>query len=248
MSQSDTTPPPCPPSAAMVTVMGLVAEVDLAVVLALAAAMGLSVPLGMALTARAPSRCAQAGGRSGAAGMIPRTNLGIDAEALAPPPLALLGHALQHGRDAPLAIQLALALRDDDLGSLIVRRQGFAQRVDAFLHLVRMDCAHPIHTHAAHGPFDRIAALSILHISPRRGNVLAARGRGIAVVHDDGDGIVLVEHGIADAAGQAVMPEAPVPHDGYGTPASLAAAQSRAARGPQPIAHDARTRIERRQR
>src|ERR1700728_4150947 len=102
--------------------------------------------------------------------------------------------------------------------------------------------------HASHGPLDWIAAFAILHFGLRRRNVLAARGCGIAVVHDDGNGIVLVEHGISDAAGQAVVPEAAVPHDGYGAFAPLAAAQRRPARGPQPIAHDARAHIEGRQR
>ena len=47
-------------------------------------------------------------------------------------------------------------------------------------------------------------------------DVLAAGGGGIAVVDHDEHAVALIEHGIADAARQAVMPEPAVPHDADG--------------------------------
>src|SRR5882672_1135960 len=179
--------------------------------------------------------------------MIARTHIGIDAETLAHHPLALLDHLPENRRHAPGSIQLALAFRDDDLGSLVRRRQRLTQRVDALLHLVRLHRPHPFDAHAAHGALDRVVALSILHLRPRRWDVLAAGCRGVAVIHDDRDGIVLIEHGISNAAGQAVVPKTAVPHDRYRAFAALAAAQGRPARGTQPITHDAGTHVERRE-
>ncbi len=46
--------------------------------------------------------------------------------------------------------------------------------------------------------------------------MLGARGRGIAVVHDDQDAVVAVEHGVGDARGQAVVPEPAVAHYRHG--------------------------------
>src|SRR5882724_2438036 len=179
--------------------------------------------------------------------MVAGAHIGIDAETLASHALAVLDHLPQNGRHAPASIQLALALRDDDLGSLVRRRQRLTQRVYALLHLVRLNRPHPLDAHAAHRALDRIPALSILYVRPRGWDVLTAGGRGVAVVHDDSDGIMLIEDGISNAAGQAVVPEAAVPHDRYRALAALAAAQGRPARGTQTVSHDAGAHVERRQ-
>ena len=98
--------------------------------------------------------------------MVAGTDVGIDAETLAHHPLAVFDHLPKDGRHAPGSIQLALAFRDDDLGSLVRRRQGLAQRVDALLHLIRLNRPHPLDADAAHGALDRIVGLSILYVGP----------------------------------------------------------------------------------
>src|SRR6266404_6137268 len=98
--------------------------------------------------------------------MVAGAHIGIDAETLAHHALAVLDHLPEDGRLAPASIQLALALRDDDLGSLVRRRQRLTQRVDALLHLVRLNRPHPFNTHTADRALDRIPALSTLDIRP----------------------------------------------------------------------------------
>src|ERR1700686_563771 len=179
--------------------------------------------------------------------MVAGTHIGIDAETLAYHALAVLDLLPGGGGQTPGSIQLALAFRNDDLGSLVRRRPGLTQRVDARLHLVRLNPPHPFNSHAAHRALDRIPALSILYVRPRGRDVLTAGGRGVAVVHDDRHGIMLIEDGISNAAGQAVVPEAAVSHDRYRALAALAAAQCRPARGTQTISHDAGSHVKRRQ-
>ena len=50
-------------------------------------------------------------------------------------------------------------------------------------------------------------------VGARRQDVLAAGRRGIEIVDDQDDAVLLVEDGVADAGGQAVVPEAAVAHD-----------------------------------
>src|ERR1700692_4094179 len=57
---------------------------------------------------------------------------------------------------------------------------------------------------------------------------------------------MLIEDGIPNAAGQAVVPEGALPHDRYRALAALTAAQGRPARGTQTISHDAGAHMERR--
>ena len=80
----------------------------------------------------------------------------------------------------------------------------------------------------------------------RGGDVLAA-GRGrIAVVDDDQDVVALVEHGVADAAGQPVMPEAAVAHHRDGALAGLHV-ERRGAGGAEAVAHRGGADVERRE-
>src|ERR1700719_2775471 len=176
--------------------------------------------------------------------MVARTHVGIDPETLAYDALAVLYHLPEYGGHAPGPVQLALAFRDDDFRSLVRRGQRLSQCVDALLHLVRLHRPHPFDAHATHRALDRIPAFAILYIRPRGWNVLPAGGRGVAVIHDDGDRIVLIEYRISDAAGQTVVPEAAVSHDRYRALAPSPPAQSRPARRAQPIAHDACTHME----
>src|SRR6185312_667425 len=69
----------------------------------------------------------------------------------------------------------------------------------------------------------------------------------VVVVDDDGYIVVTIEYGIADAARQAVVPKAAVPHDGDGPPLAFVV-ERRGAGRPEPVAHDAVAHIERRQR
>ena len=78
-------------------------------------------------------------------------------------------------------------------------------------------------------------------------NVLAARCRGIAVVDDHRHIVVAIEYRVADAAGQTVVPETAVAHDGHGALPAVGAERGRPGR-PQAIAHDAVAHVEGRQR
>src|SRR5690606_26028501 len=82
--------------------------------------------------------------------------------------------------------------------------------------------------------------------SPGREDVLPASGGGIAVVDDDGDAVVLVEYGVADARGQTVVPEAAVAHHADRTPRPGDIESRRAGRA-QTVAHSGVADIERRQ-
>src|SRR5258708_9603774 len=88
--------------------------------------------------------------------MISGAYVGIDAETLAHHPLALLDHLPKNGRHAPGSIQLALAFRDDHLGSLVRRRQRLAHRAASLLHLVPLHLPHPLHPHPAPPALTRI--------------------------------------------------------------------------------------------
>ena len=60
--------------------------------------------------------------------MVAGADVRVDAETLADDALAFLGHAFEHRRYTPGSIQLALALGDDDLRSLVCRGQGRSKR------------------------------------------------------------------------------------------------------------------------
>jgi hypothetical protein len=82
--------------------------------------------------------------------------------------------------------------------------------------------------------------------APRGQDILAAGRRGVIIVDDDDDAVMLVIDGVADAGGQAVMPEATVADErdrllgrGY--------VKGRSRRRAQTIAHGRGADIERRQ-
>ena len=45
-----------------------------------------------------------------------------------------------------------------------------------------------------------------------------AGGGGVAVVHDHQHAVIIIEDGVGDAAGQAIVPEAAIAHDGDDPP------------------------------
>ena len=135
------------------------------------------------------------------AGMVARAGVGIHAIVFAGHALAGLAPTIEQGADAPLAVELALALGHDHLGAFFAGGHGFAQNLQGAFHVVRIEAAHPAHPHAAHRVGDRQAGLAARRVRFRRGHPLPAGGRGVAVIDNDGHAVVLVEHGVADAAG-----------------------------------------------
>ncbi len=84
-----------------------------------------------------------------------------------------------------------------------------------------------------------------LTAAEERMSLPAGRG-GIAVVDDDGEIIVAIEHRVADAAGQSIVPEPAVTHHRDG-PLAGAAPEGRGARGAESISHRRVADVERRQ-
>ena len=89
--------------------------------------------------------------------------------------------------------------------------------------------------------------LPAFHLGTRRGDVLTARRRGVSVVDDDRHAIVAIEYGVADATGEAVVPEPAVPHQGDRASIRHVAERRRTSRA-ETVAHDAGPHVERRQR
>ena len=155
---------------------------------------------------------------------------------------------LTHQRPhAALAVQLALAVRDDNLGAALGGVQRLAQHLERRAHVVGAGALDPLDADALDGLDDRVIALAVLVGSAGREDVLAAGRRRIAVVDDDGEVVVLVEDRVTDAAGEAVMPEAAVAHDGDRALAAVGT-ERRGSRSAQPVAHDAVAHVEGRQR
>ena len=108
------------------------------------------------------------------------------------------------------------------LGPRKSRAQRLAQHFERPAHVVGVRPPDPLDTDAFYRVDDRVVALA-MHVRRARGrNVLATGRGGVAVVDDHGQVVVLVEHRIADAARQPVVPEAAVTHDGDRTFAALA--------------------------
>src|SRR5699024_7385652 len=97
----------------------------------------------------------------------------------------------------------------------------------------------PFGADAAHRFFDRL--LGVAYRIFARGisgqQILATGGRGIVIVDDDENVIVLVEHRIADTAGQAVVPEAAITDHADAALVRAAVAKRRRASTTQAIAH-----------
>src|SRR4051812_34752086 len=117
-----------------------------------------------------------------------------------------------HGPELALLLQLALAFGDDDLQALVVRIHRLLQRLRHRPDPVVVHGPDPADADALQGAFDADLRF-MLAVLRRGGQLLRAGGRAVAVLHDDQDAVVLVEHGIGDARGQPVVPEAAVAHD-----------------------------------
>ncbi len=147
---------------------------------------------------------------------------------------------------AALLVEHAFALGDHHLGALEVGGQRLLQgglhRVDV---VGVVHGAHPLHAHAAHRCLDRVLGAAVLVVDARGQQVLPAGGSRVVVVHDHDHAVGLVEHRIADAAGQAVVPETAVTHHRDRAFARCHVECGRAGR-PQAVAHGGRAQVERR--
>ncbi len=112
---------------------------------------------------------------------------------------------------AALLVEHAFGGGDDDLRPLVLRRQRLAQSVAHPADVVgAVDLPHPVRADALDRVDDAVVGLAARIERARGGNVLpAGRGR-IKVVDDERHAVVLVEHGVADRGGQAIVPEAAV--------------------------------------
>src|SRR5690606_12146900 len=146
-------------------------------------------------------------------GAIAGAGVAVDAEALLHHPRAILD-PLPHQRPlSALAVQHAFGAGNDDLGPLFGAGQRLFQRVTHPCQVVgTVDGANPLYPDSPDRLLNRVAGRADRVGSPGREDVLPASGGGIAVVDDDGDAVVLVEYGVADARGQTVVPEAAVAH------------------------------------
>jgi hypothetical protein len=184
--------------------------------------------------------------RQADAAMVAGAGVRIDAEPFAHDALAVLDRLGHQRLDAALAVELAFRLRDQHLGPLFGRHQRIADRIAHPCDVI--GARHrpgPADADAAHRLFDRVVGLAVRRLGARGQDVLPARRRGITVVDDDRQIVVLVEDGIADAGGQAVMPEPAIAHDGNRT--LVTRFERRRAGGAQPIAHRGVADVERRQ-
>src|SRR6185437_8341943 len=104
------------------------------------------------------------GGTTGEAnaGVIAGTGVGVDPEPLADDTPALIDRLLHQRADPPLAVELALPLRNDDLGSAELRRQRLAQNLQSLRHIVRARMPHPFHPNAPDSVNDRVVPLPVL--------------------------------------------------------------------------------------
>src|ERR1700743_1067578 len=96
--------------------------------------------------------------------MIAGADIRIDAKALPDDALAVADQLLDDRCDAPLAIQLTLALRNNDFRSGEFREQGLAQHAHRLLHVVGAYRAHPLHADAAHRGLDAVARTPALDL------------------------------------------------------------------------------------
>ncbi len=179
--------------------------------------------------------------------MIAGADVFIDTEALAHDALAALGGGRHQRLHAPLLVQHAFRRGDDDLRPLFLRRQRLAQGVAHVRDVVgAVDLAHPFGADALHRLDDRMLGRTRTVVGARGGDVLAAGRGGIIIVDHDDHAVVLVEDGVADAAGQPVMPEAAIAHD---RDRALARrnVEGGGRRRAQPVAHGGGADIERRQ-
>src|SRR5439155_946980 len=165
------------------------------------------------------------------AGVVAGAGIGIDAEALAHDALAAL-QALAHQRPhAPLFIEHAFGLSDDDFWTL---DRGGERLFEHIAHLRDIigarERAHPFDADAAHGFLDRVLGRAHAVVGGRGRHVLPAGCRRIAVVDDDQHVVALVEHGIAHARCEPVVPKTAIADERDGATMGGRPSESRSGR------------------
>ncbi len=144
---------------------------------------------------------------------------------------------------------MALARRNDHLRAALRRGQRLPQQVAHLAHAVgavracRTHFAPTPRTAASIGFFVARFALSRLG----REDVLPAGRRGVAVVHHQQHVVGLVEHGVAHAAGQPVVPEAAIAHHADGAALRPRVVQRRGPGPTEPVTHRGVADVEGRQ-
>ena len=146
-----------------------------------------------------------------------------------------------------LPLELALALGDDHLEPLVVRGHRVLQHPGHVADAVVVHRLHPADADALERALDRHVAGLEFAVLRAGGQLLRAGGGAVAVLHDDEDAVVLVEHGVGDAGGQAVVPEAAVAHDAHGALAEHGV-HGGVGGEPQAVAEHRVADVERRQR
>src|SRR5207247_3820072 len=147
-------------------------------------------------------------------GLVARAHVGVDAEAGRLHARSRLEAGGGLGLDAALALELALAAADDDLEPPGLRAHGLAHRGESVGHLVGIDHAEPGDAEAPDGVGDGHADMVAARVLARGGIRLLAGGRGVEVLQDDEDRILLVVDGIGHTGGQSRMPESAVAENG----------------------------------
>ena len=157
-------------------------------------------------------------------GMVASAGLTIDHETRPPGALPVLDRLVEQRFDAPLPIEHALALGDDHLQTGLGACQRLPQGLFHVFNTVSADRADPLDPGPATGLVDRLLVVpngavgvdgcgdNLVGLN-QRGDVLPAGGRGITIVDDDQQAIVLVEHSAGHTTGQPVVPEPAVTHD-----------------------------------
>ncbi len=179
--------------------------------------------------------------------MIAGTHVLIDTELLRDPSLAGFYGLGEKRLHATLLVEHAFGRGDDDLRSLRLRGERVAQHVAHPLHVVgAVDVSRPAHAEALQRRDDGVVGRAARIERAGGGDILAAGRRRVVVVDDEDHAVLLVENGIADRRGQAVVPEAAVTHHRDRALAGLDV-EGRGGRRSEPVAHGRRADVERRQ-
>ena len=180
--------------------------------------------------------------------MVAGAGVRVHAEAFAHHALPSFDRVPHQRLDPALAVELALACRNDHLRAALGRGQRLPQQVPHLAHAVgAVQRADPFHAHAVHRRLDRVLRRAVRVVRLGREDVLPAGRRGVSVVHDQQHVVGLVEHGVAHAAGQPVVPEAAIAHHADGAAVRPRVVQRRGPGPTEPVTHRGVADVEGRQ-
>src|SRR5690606_29475830 len=131
-------------------------------------------------------------------GMIARTDIRVDAEALLDHAFSVAHGLVEGWLLAPLPVQHAFGLGNDDFGALFRRGKRFLYRGAGPRDIIgAIQRAQPFDPYPTHRRLNRVVGGAAPVHGTGREDVLPARRGGIIVVHDDDDTIVFVEYRVA---------------------------------------------------